>query len=257
MELLIALMLAVVQGIAEWFPVSSSGHLALLELFFDYEGGLFFGIVLHFGTLMAVFVYFGRDITNILRELLSLRFQTPDGRLGVLLIVASIPAAISGFLLRAIITQISGNLSMLALGFLITSIVLLIGSAAPKQTKRRMSIGGALLIGCMQVFSLFRGISRSGTTIAAGLLVGLPEKEAVKFSYLLSVPFILGANLISVGNLTLPSELLWATLLTFVVSLCVMHFSFTYVLNRRENLIWIAGYVLLLALGIGAFVLFS
>src|SRR3989344_2174156 len=76
MELLIALMLAVVQGIAEWFPVSSSGHLALLELLFGYGGGLFFGVALHFGTLMAVFVYFVRDITNILRELLSLRFQT-------------------------------------------------------------------------------------------------------------------------------------------------------------------------------------
>jgi len=253
MELLIALMLAVVQGIAEWFPVSSSGHLALLELLFGYGGGLFFGVALHFGTLMAVFVYFGRDITNILRELLSLRFQTPDGRLGVLLFFASIPAAISGFLLREIITQISWNLGMLALGFLITSIVLFVGAAAPRRVKRRLSIRGALLIGCMQVFSLFRGISRSGTTIAAGLLAGLPEKEAVKFSYLLSVPLIFGANIVSVGNRTLPSELLWATLLTFIVSLCVMHFSFTYVLNRRENLRWIAGYVLLLALGFGAY----
>ncbi len=250
MELLIALMLAVVQGITEWFPVSSSGHLALLELLFGYGEGLFFGVALHFGTLMAVFVYFGRDITNILRELLSLRFQTPNGRLGVLLVIASIPAAISGFLLREIITQISGNMGMLALGFLITSIVLLVGSAAPRQAKRRLGIFGALLIGCMQVFSLFRGISRSGTTIAAGLLAGLPEKEAVKFSYLLSIPLIFGANLVSVGNRTIPTELLWATLLTFVVSLCVMHFSFTYVLNKRENLRWIAGYVMLLAFGI-------
>ncbi len=251
-ELIVALILAVVQGITEWFPVSSSGHLVLFEHFLGYEGGLLFEIALHFGTLMAVFVYFGRDITDILRELLSLRFKTPYGRLGVLLIVASIPAAVLGFLLRDVIMSVSGNLSMLALGFLITSIILAIGSQAPRNA-RRLSYGGALLIGCMQVFSLFRGISRSGTTISAGLLFGLPEKEAVKFSYLLSVPLILGASLFSIENQILPRELLWATLLAFLVSLCVMHFSFTYVLNRREHLKWIAVYVLLLAMVTGTY----
>lgn len=252
-ELLAALILAVVQGITEWLPVSSSGHLVVFEHLLGYEVGLLFEVALHLGTLMAVFVYFGRDIMDIARELLSLRFQTENGRLGVLLLIASIPAAVLGFLLRNVIAGVSGNLGMLALGFLITSVVLFIGARASRRARVRLGAAEALLIGCMQVFSLFRGVSRSGTTIAAGLLSGLPEKEAVKFSYLLSVPLILGANLISVGNSTLPLEMIWATLLAFAVSLCVMHVSFTYVLNKRENLWWIGGYVLLLALLTGMY----
>ncbi len=252
-ELIAALILAVVQGITEWLPISSSGHLALFEHFLRYEGGLFFGVALHFGTLMAVFVYFGRDITDIVRELLSLRFTTPKGRMGVLLLVASVPAAVLGFLLRDAIARVSGNLGMLALGFLITSVVLVIGSMAPRRARARLGAGSALLIGCMQVFSLFRGISRSGMTIAAGLLAGLSEKEAVKFSYLLSVPLIFGANALTIGNQTLPRELLWATLLAFFVSLCVMHLSFTYILNKREHLRWIALYVFLVGLGTGMY----
>src|SRR3989344_153906 len=250
-----ALILAVVQGIAEWLPISSSGHLSLIESFLDYEGGLFFNVALHFGTLMAVFVYFGRDITDILRELLSLRFRTSNGRLGVLLLIASIPAAVLGYLLRDVIGGVSGNIGMLSLGFFITSVVLILGANAPRN-HRRLSTSGAFLIGCMQVFSLFRGISRSGMTITSGLLSGLPEKEAVRFSYLLSVPLILGANVFSIGNQTLPPELLWATLLAFFVSLGVMHFSFTHILNKRENLRWIALYVFLVGLGTGAYWLF-
>lgn len=255
-EFIAALILAIVQGITEWFPVSSSGHLALTEHFLGYDGGLLFGIALHFGTLMAVFVYFGRDITDILREVLSFRFNTPNGRLGLLLFVASIPAAIFGFLLRDVVKSVTGNLALLALGFLITSIVLFVGSAAPRRTKK-LGVVGALFIGCMQVFSLFRGISRSGMTIGAGLLSGLNEKEAIRFSYLLSVPLILGANTFFIGNRTLPPDLLWATLVAFFVSLGVMHFSFTYVLNKRENLRWIGCYVLFVALLTGAYLVIA
>ena len=256
-ELLAALVLAVVQGVTEWLPISSSGHLELLQHFLGYKTGLLFTLALHLGTLMAVFVYFGKDIVDIAREVLSLRFHTFHGREGVLLALASVPAALFGFLLRDVIASVSGNLAMLAFGFLITSVVLFIGARAPRRAKARLDIAGALLIGCMQVFSLFRGISRSGTTISAGLLAGLPEKEAVRFSYLLSVPLILGANLVSLGNVTLPPEMILATLVAFVVSLGVMHVSFTYVLNDRKNLRWFAVYTLLLAAALGVYVALS
>lgn len=249
-ELIAALILAVVQGITEWLPVSSSGHLVLVERLIGYEGGLNFEIALHFGTLMAVFVYFGKEIVDILRELFSLRFGTPNGKLGLYVIVGSIPAGIVGFLLRDVIGGV-GDLRLLALGFMVTGIVLVLGIYAPRRLKP-LNGGKAMLIGLAEAFSLLRGISRSGTTIATALWSGMREKDALIFAYLLSVPLILGANVMTV-NEPLEASLIWATLVSFFVSLGVMNISFTYILNKRENLRWIALYVFVLALGVGAY----
>lgn len=251
-SLILALILALVQGILEWFPLSSSGHLILVQSALSYEPGFLFDVALHFGTLMAVFVYFGKDIVDIVRDVLSLRFKTDSGKLGVYLVIAVVPAAVAGFFLQKIIESTSDSLFLLAFGFGITSLLLFLGAAAP-QKKKDLTWKVALLIGCAQVLSLFRGVSRSGSTIVTGLWLGLNEKESVKFSYLLSVPLIFGANLAVVGNRTLPSELLWATLLAFGVSLVVMHFSFTYVLNKREHLRWLGWYMLLLAISVGVY----
>ncbi len=255
MEWISALVLALVQGILEWFPVSSSGHLVLVQSTLDYESSLFFSVALHFGTLMAVFVYFGKDIIDIIRDLLSLKFQTDAGRLGVLLLIAAIPTALAGVILQRFVEEALGSLLLLALGFGITSLILFFGAAAPQKLDK-LSWKGALLIGCVQILSLFRGVSRSGSTIVAGLWLGLKEKEAVKFSYLLSIPLIFGANLVLVGSHTLPTELLWATLVAFGVSLLVMHVSFTYVLNDRKNLRWLAVYTLILALSLGVYAIY-
>ena len=168
----------------------------MAEHLLGYEGGLEFEIALHFGTLMAVFVYFGKEIVEILRELFSLRFGTPNGKLGVYVLVGSIPAGIAGFLLRDVIGG-AGNLGLLALGFMVTGTVLVLGSYAPRRLKTLTS-GRAVLIGIAEAFSLLRGISRSGTTIVAGLWCGMREKDALIFSYLLSIPLILGANILKV-----------------------------------------------------------
>ncbi|MEK6928604.1 MAG: undecaprenyl-diphosphate phosphatase [Nanoarchaeota archaeon] len=254
-ELIAALILAVVQGITEWLPISSSGHLVIFEKLLGYDGGLFFEVALHFGTLMAVFVYFGQDIVDILRDLLNLNFKSENGKIGIFLIIASIPAGIIGLFFHNIIS-VSGNWIMLALGFLISSIILFIGSSAPAKVKK-LGFLGAIFVGLMQIFSLFRGVSRSGSTITAGLLAGLNEKQAIKFSYLLSIPIILGANIILVGNNTLPSELIWAALVSFFVSLGAMHFSFNYILNNRKNLRWLGIYLLVVALALGVYSIVS
>ncbi len=253
-SLAMALILAFVQGILEWFPVSSSGHLVLIQSALLYTPGLTFDVALHFGTLMAVFVYFGKDIVDIIRDVLSLKFHTVSGKLGVYLVIATIPAGLAGFFLQKFIEGVFDSLLLLALGFGITSLLLFIGSVAP-QRSQVLTWKVALVVGCAQMLSLFRGVSRSGSTIVAGLWLGLNEKEAVKFSYLSSIPLIFGANLTLIGNQTLPSELLWATLLAFAVSLCVMHVSFTYVLNNRKNLRWLGWYTSVLTMGILIFVL--
>lgn len=249
-DLTSALVLALVQGIAEFFPVSSSGHLVLAERFLNYSGGLFLEVALHFGTLMAVFVYFSKDIINIIRDLFSGKWASENGRLGLLLVIASVPAAAVGFFVRGFFDEIAGNLIILGIGWAVTALVLFIGSVnfGRRREIGKLGFGRALLIGVAQVFALVPGVSRSGATISSGLILGLNEKNAVKFSYLLSIPVIIGANLVSIGNKTLPLEFLGGTLVSFVVGLVFINISFRYVLNDRKNLRWFGAYCALLAL---------
>ena len=249
-EFVSALFLAVVQGITEFFPVSSSGHLVLAERFLNYSGGLFLEVALHFGTLMAVFVYFSKDIVKIIRDLFSGKWASENGRLGLSLAIASVPAAAVGFFVREFFDEISGNLIILGIGWAVTALVLFIGSInfGRKREIGKLGFGRVFLIGVAQVFALVPGVSRSGTTISSGLILGLNEKNAVKFSYLLSIPVIIGANLVSIGNRTLPLEFLGGTLLSFVVGLIFMNISFRYVLTDRKNLRWFGFYCILLAL---------
>ncbi|MBM3233392.1 undecaprenyl-diphosphate phosphatase [Candidatus Pacearchaeota archaeon] len=248
------LVYALIQGLLEWFPVSSSGHLTMVQMFLKSEPGVLFFVALHFGTLMAVFVYFGKDLVDIMREMVSLRFNTENGKLGLYLLIGAIPAVIAGGLIYTFMEKISDTWLLLAVGFGITSILLFMGSMAPKRNVK-ITWKIALFIGIAQILSLFRGVSRSGSTIATGLLLGLREREAIKFSYLLSIPLIFGANLVLAGNKPLPSELIWATFVAFGVSLIVMHFSFNYVLNDRKNLRWLGWYMLLLSCGVGTYAL--
>ncbi len=248
-------LLALVQGIAEWFPISSSGHLVLVSYFLNYPNTLLLDVALHFGTLMAVFVYFGKEITDILQALFLLRFKSREGKLGLMLLVATLPAAFFGYLFKGFLEQTLNSLSLLALGLAITGIVLLLGSLDLRRKKKPLGYGLALIIGLAQVFSLFRGISRSATTISTGLLLGLEEKEAVTFSFLLSIPVILGANFLVIGNHRLPPELLWATLVSFFTGLLTIHLLLKIVVNSRKNLRWFALYVLSLAAGIGIYLI--
>jgi len=252
-----SILIAIVQGITEWLPVSSSGHLVLVESLLGFEGGLTFDVALHFGTLMAVFVYFGSDIVDIIRDLLRGRFGTENGRLGLLVIVATIPAAVVGFLLKNVFENVFNSLTITALGFGVTGVFLFISSLSRDSGESgHFGYGKSLLVGLAQVFALFPGVSRSGTTMGSGLLLGLSEKSAMKFSFLMSIPIIFGANILAIGNQTLPSSLIWATLVSFLIGLATIHFLYDKVLVHRQNLRWFGGYALLLALGLGIWILF-
>ncbi len=247
MDLVYAFILAFVQGVTEWFPISSSGHLTILQKFLGGVDSLDFQVALHFGTLMAVFVYFRKDITFILRDVLGGNWKTQNSKLGFLILIASIPAGLMGFIFMSLFDKLSSSFLILGFGWLITSMALFVGSSSVKQSKNKFTYSKAFAIGLAQMLSLIPGISRSGMTISFGLLFGLNEKESIKFSYLLAIPVILGASLFTFGNEYLPFELLGVTIFCFLVSLVFMNFSFKYVLSDRKNLKWFGFYTLILS----------
>lgn len=255
-ELISALFLAVLQGITEWIPVSSSGHLVLFERLLGYKGGLMFDVALHFGTLMAVFVYFGKDILNIMEDLLRGKVKSENGRMGLMLIVASLPAAVLGYFASQYFNSILTNLGIMAWGFALTGIFLFIASVPGKVKIEEPGFREAFFIGAAQALSIIPGISRSGATTSSGVLLGLSEKAAMKFSFLLSIPVVFGANILIIGNNTLPPELIWATLVSFGVGLLSIHFIFNYILVSKKNFAWFGLYCILLSLGIGFYLAF-
>src|SRR3989344_5377669 len=257
-EFIAALILAVVQGLTEWLPVSSSGHLVLFQNILNYNPGLAFDVALHFGTLMAVFVYFGKDIVDISEALLKGKWGSEDGKLGILLTVATIPAAIIGYLLHSVFEAAFQSLSVTAICFGITGLVLIIASLDFKKNIKKMpTYVDSILIGLAQVAAIFPGISRSGSTISAGLLTGLNEKNAMKFSFLMSIPVILGAGILEIGNKTLSSDLIWATLVAFIIGLATIYFLLRVVSNSKKNLRWFALYALLLSASTWAWLIFN
>ncbi len=255
-EIVATIVLAIIQGIAEWFPVSSSSHLVIFSHILGFENSLAFDVALHFGTLMAVFVYFGRDIVDIVRDLLTGKWKSEHGKLGILLIIAAIPAALFGYFMSPIMGGSFGNLGLIAMGLAVTSMLLFIASTGFQYKKNgKLGYAAAITIGLVQMLAIFRGVSRTGSTVSAGLLYGLNEKTAVKFSFLLSIPIVFGANIISIGNNAIPTHYIWAALIAFVVGLLTINLSYKYVLSNRKNLRWFALYTLLLAIGLGVYVM--
>lgn len=253
-EFVSMIVLAIVQGLTEWLPISSSGHLVLFSEILNYENTIAFDVALHFGTLMAVFVYFGRDISDITEALLRGKWKSKEGRMALLLIISAIPAAIIGFLFEKVFERAFESLLAVAMGFAITGLILFIGSMNSGK-KEEISYKDSFLIGIAQALAIFPGISRSGATISSGLLFGLSEKEAIRFSFLMAIPVIFGASILEIGNNRLPASLLLPTLVSFIVGLATIWFLLKIIVNSRKNLMWFGIYALLLALGIGAYLM--
>lgn len=203
-----AIILGLVQGLAEFLPVSSSGHLALLQYFFEIEGDkvLFFTVLLHVGTLVSVFVIYWRDIWELLVELVltvkdlctgkGLRLaERPIRKLGVMIIVATIPTALIGLLFNDFFNGLYLSLVSIGIGFLITGFLMFFAERIGSSSKgiERMNFRNAVFIGLLQGIAICPGISRSGSTLVGGLVTGLKREFAVKFAFLISIPSILGS----------------------------------------------------------------
>ena len=186
---LVAILLGLVQGLTEFLPVSSSGHLILVQALLGVEGNLLlFDVFVHIGTLVAVFVVFWQDIWAILRR--------PLQKLTGLIIVACIPAGLMGLLLDDLFEKLFSSVIVVAIALVITGVLLLVSDRFRGQKNlTNMKYTDALLIGISQGIAITPGLSRSGTTIFGALLCGLRREDAAKFSFLISIPVILGAGL--------------------------------------------------------------
>jgi len=195
MEIIIAIILAVVQGLTEFLPVSSSGHLVILQQFMHLDVPLFFDALLHAGTLVAVLVYFWNDLLQIAIELLNFNTKSKKFQEGMWIGMASIPIIIVGLLFYDQVTKLFSSIHAVAIALFVTG-VLLVLTKRSKQ-KGRLTFGKSLIIGVAQAIAVIPGISRSGSTIAAGIFQGVNSAEAARFSFLLSLPAITGAFLLT------------------------------------------------------------
>lgn len=191
-----AVILGLIQGLTEFLPVSSSGHLVLAQNIFGItEGALTFDILVHFGTIFAVFIVFWRDIVSLLKN--------PFQKLSWLIIIGSIPTAIIGFKFKDYFEAFYESPLIVGIALLVTGLLLWLAESVKSGLKNfdKMSWFNAFVIGIAQGLAITPGISRSGSTIASGLLLGLSKETAARFSFLMSIPVILGANLLEVKDL--------------------------------------------------------
>jgi len=214
MKIMTSIFLGLVQGITEFLPISSSGHLAIFQNFFNMENieesHLFFDVLLHLGTLISVCIVYRKDLMEMIRAVIGFfrpkesqtraeaGMQNPMFRLVIFIIVATLPLVIV-LPFKSKIEMLSGSNLFIGLMLLLTGCILYVSDklVIGKKTERKMTVRDALLVGCSQAVATLPGLSRSGVTITAGLCLGFTREFAVKFSFLISILSILGANIVS------------------------------------------------------------
>ena len=207
-----SILLGIIQGLTEFLPMSSSAHLVLTPYLLGWDisdqAAFIFDVLVQMGTLIAVIIYFFKDLLDIFKAFLAgiwnkKPFAEPAARLGWYLVIASIPAVIAGVLLKDIVEQAFASPVATALFLLVTAAMLLAAEKIGRKARHleQLTWLDALIVGLFQALSLFPGISRSGSTISGGMFRGLDRPAAARFSFLMSVPVMLGAGGIAILDL--------------------------------------------------------
>jgi undecaprenyl-diphosphatase len=187
-----AIILGFIQGVTEWLPISSTGHLRITEQLLGLTLPLLFDVTLHIGTLVVILLFFRKDIKLVLAALVKGDFKSENGKLIPLIIVGTVPTALIGLVFSSTIEAYFSSFLPIAGAFLTCGVVLYLSKTGQDQ-KENITYIAALAIGTAQGIALIPGISRSGLTIATALLLGVRREKAFKFSFLLSVPAVIGA----------------------------------------------------------------
>lgn len=244
MDILSAIILGLTEGLTEFIPVSSSGHLILIrDLVSIQDGGLAFDAVLQLSASLAIFVFFWRDILNILRTVWSMLIQgnvDNASRTTVwAIILGTIPAVVFGLLLENFMETIFRNKDLVAIMLILGSVLFYFADRVSISTQP-LTIKKGFILGIFQSLALVPGVSRSGATISGGLFLGLSRVEAVRFSFLLSLPVIFGAGLkkileINLGDISI-NTLIVGSLVSFISALFAIGFLIKYLRNHNFNI---------------------
>lgn len=233
MSLLSAILLGVIQGVTEFLPVSSSGHLAIAEHLLNISADVpdFFDVLLHLGTLLAVFVAYWADIRNMILEFFrgvgdlvhhATPTPVPPARRLILLIVVGTLPLVAVLPVKELVEGLGDNMYFVAGALLVTGCLLFASDRVKRgrKTEKSAALVDVLLVGVAQAVATCPGISRSGTTITAGCFVGFDRKFAVRYSFLMSIPAILGANILSLKD-AVGAGIIWKEVPLYLVGVAV------------------------------------
>ncbi|WP_167109091.1 undecaprenyl-diphosphate phosphatase [Mycobacterium sp. DL592] len=263
MSWLQVVVLSIVQGLTEFLPVSSSSHLAIVSrVFFAGDAGASFTAVSQLGTEAAVLIYFARDIVRILKAWFNGLFvkahrDNPDYRLGWYVIIGTVPIVVLGVAFKQAIRGEVRNLWIIATAMLVFSAVIAAAEYFGRQTRHieQLTWRDGLLVGIAQCLALIPGVSRSGSTISAGLFLGLDRELSARFGFLLGIPAILASGLFSLPDAFHPvtegmsatgAQLLVSVVIAFVVGFAAITWLLRFV--AHHVMYWFVGYRVVLAL---------
>jgi undecaprenyl-diphosphatase len=262
MDLIKVVALGILQGLSEFLPISSSGHLVIVEHLMNFnESGLAFEVFVHSGSLLAVVWVFKKEISQLLAAIpaifrLSSPHLTKEKRsyalLDIYIIIASIPAALIGIIFEEQIAVIFEN-HIFAFFMLFITGLMVWSSRYTREKNKAINGGSSFLIGCAQAIAILPGISRSGSTIVTALWLGVPRETAAKFSFLMSVPVIFGATVLKVRELyinPLSQSELGNLILASLAALISSYFAIHWLLEiiRRKKLEWFGLYCIVISL---------
>ena len=260
MEIIDAIVLGIIQGLTEFLPVSSSGHLELGKAILGDESipeeSLLFTVVLHFATALSTIVVFRKDILHILKGLIAFKWNE-DTKFVAKIALSMIPAAVIGYTYESELAELfGGNIKLVGFMLILTALLLYLADKA-KNTNKKVSFLNAIVIGFSQAIAMLPGVSRSGATISTSVLLGNDKTKAARFSFLMVVPLIFGkiAKDIISGELTYQSENFTALSIGFIAAFVSGLFACTWMIQlvKKSKLTYFSIYCVIVGLiAIGA-----
>lgn len=233
MTILQAIILGVVQGLTELLPISSSAHLFLVPWFFNWQMPEAFDVALHFGTLLAIGLFFFKDWIKLIKggyEQVVKKKKSAEGRMFWYIVIATIPGGAIGFLLDHFAEDLLTQPLIIAIALIIMGIALYIVDKKSKNqtTYENMSFKQTFLIGLSQALAFIPGVSRSGVTMTTGRLMGVDRESTAKYSFMLSAPIVLGATLYKLKDFVFNIPFVVGVLVSFIVGIFVIKFLLNY-----------------------------
>jgi len=233
MGILHAIILGIVQGITELLPISSSAHLILVKWLFDIEASKAFDVALHFGTLLAIGLFFFKDWLKLITAGIAnvKGKRSKEGFLFWYIVIATIPGGLVGFLLEKFAGDfLEDKYLIIAIALIVMGIVLYVvdKNFKPKTDYNHLTLKQTFIIGCSQALAFIPGVSRSGVTITTGRYLGVDRESAAKFSFMLSAPIVLAATIFKLKDFVFNAQFIIGVLISFLVGIFVIKFLLDY-----------------------------